>query len=419
MKLSVVPYLAADAFSLLGNMVAGVVTPLLVLARTGDATAAGTVAAVTALPSLLAALLGGVVADRVDRRRLSIGADVASAASVAALPVVDAVFGLNLGWFVVLGLVGALFDVPGMTARETLFPAVAARAGMPLERLAGLKEALSALVLVIGPGAGALLVTLVDEASVLWVTAGCSALAALLTLAQPGDLSGEPAATARQGVLGELREGFAVLRRDSVIGGLTVLSLLFVLVMGPFQGLVIPVHLTAVGEPERFGVVVTAITLGSLLGNGLYAAVGQRISRWGWFLGCNLLTLAGLVWLTALPGFWWMLAAGFVTGAAAGPMQPLLSVLSVERVPDEARGRVMGLQNAGVLASMPLGLLGAGLLLEHWGVRDTGRLIAVALVVITVGTVCWPGLRRQLRQRPEPGAGEQSEAVEVGIADHR
>ncbi|MCP2262298.1 putative arabinose efflux permease, MFS family [Streptoalloteichus tenebrarius] len=420
MKPSVLLYLAADALSLLGNIVAGVVMPLLVLARTGDATAAGTVAAVTALPALVAAVLGGVVADRVDRRRLSIFADLASAASVAALPVVDAVFGLNLGWFVVLGLAGALFDVPGMTARETLWPAVAARAGMPLERLAGVKEGLSALVLVVGPGAGALLVAMVDEASVLWVTAACSALAALFTAAQPKDLSGERPSPTPGGVLADLREGFDVLRRDAVIGGLTLLSLLFVLVLAPFQELVLPVHLTRTGAPEQFGLVVLAMTLGTLLGNGVYAALGARISRWGWFVGCNVLTVAGLVWLTTLPSLWWLLAAGFLTGAAAGPMQPLLSVLSVERVPDAARGRVMGLQNAGVLAASPIGLLAAGLLIERYGVRPTGTLIAGGLVLITVATLCWPALRRQLRERPEAApSAPDADAREVAVADDR
>jgi len=120
----VIRYLLADALSLFGNAVAAVALPWLVLVRTGDAAAAGVIAAAAALPILLAAVVGGWVVDRFGRRRISVGADLASAAAIAALPLVDAWTGLTLAWFIALGIAGALFDVPGMTAREALAPDV-------------------------------------------------------------------------------------------------------------------------------------------------------------------------------------------------------------------------------------------------------------------------------------------------------
>ena len=92
-------YLLSCALSLLGNSVAGVVLPLVLLATTGDALAAGTLALICAAPQFLIGLVGGALIDRFNRRNVSIVSDMLSAASVALLPVVDMIWGLSFGWF--------------------------------------------------------------------------------------------------------------------------------------------------------------------------------------------------------------------------------------------------------------------------------------------------------------------------------
>ena len=88
------------------------VLPLVLLAKTGDALAAGTLAIVRALPQILAGLLGGALLDRFNRRDLSVLSDLVSAASIAALPLIDATVGLSFGWFVACGIVGAIATFP-------------------------------------------------------------------------------------------------------------------------------------------------------------------------------------------------------------------------------------------------------------------------------------------------------------------
>ncbi|MDN6198770.1 hypothetical protein [Corynebacterium flavescens] len=83
----------AYSLSLLGNGVASVLFPLLVLAKTGDILAAGVIASATAAVSALVGVLAGVVIDRVNRRTVSIVSDILSAASIAALPLVDHLWG--------------------------------------------------------------------------------------------------------------------------------------------------------------------------------------------------------------------------------------------------------------------------------------------------------------------------------------
>jgi MFS family permease len=90
-------FVAAEALSLFGNAAISIVLPWLVLSRTGDPSIAGLVAAVAAVPSVLATLVGGWLIDHVGQRRMSVIADIGSAVSVAGLAIVDWAFGLDIG----------------------------------------------------------------------------------------------------------------------------------------------------------------------------------------------------------------------------------------------------------------------------------------------------------------------------------
>ena len=84
-------FLASNALSLLGNSIAAVALPLILLATTGDALAAGTLTLICAVPQVMFGVLGGAVLDRFNRRDVSIASDIISALSVALLPVVAGV----------------------------------------------------------------------------------------------------------------------------------------------------------------------------------------------------------------------------------------------------------------------------------------------------------------------------------------
>jgi MFS family permease len=392
-------YLLAGALSLLGNAVAAIALPWLILVRTGDAATAGLVAAASAAPMLVAALAGGALVDRFGRRRTSVVADVASAACVAALPLVDAAWGLTVTAFVVLGVAGALADVPGLTAREALGPDVAAAAGVPLERLTGLREGVNGVVLVIGPAVAGGLLVLLDPVAVLWVTAATSLAAALVTATLPVGVGAGPEGPARR----DLTAGWRVLRADRVLGVITLISTAGLLALGPLQGLLLPVHLVGQGSPGVFGLVVTALAIGGITGGVLYATLGARVRRRPVFVLGQLATAAGVVGMALLPPDPLLLGAALLAGLGSAPVGALVSVLVADRVPDEVRGRVLGLQNAAALGAVPVGLLGAGLLVEAIGLRPTGMLVAGVWLAATVAALAAPALRR----------------LEVTGADHR
>lgn len=104
--------------------------------------------------------------------------DLISALSVALLPVVDDIWGLSFAWFIALGLLGAVGDVPGMTARDALLPEVCEREGVDLQRFVGASQSMGSLITIAGPAAAALLIGLMPDVDALWVTAACSCAAA-------------------------------------------------------------------------------------------------------------------------------------------------------------------------------------------------------------------------------------------------
>ncbi|MEU4425784.1 MFS transporter [Actinoplanes sp. NPDC024001] len=395
-------YLTSYVLSLLGNSVAGVVLPLLVLQTTGSVLATGAVAVASALPAAVAGLVMGVVIDRINRRTASVLTDVISALSIAALPLVDATVGLALGWFVLFAVIGSFGDVPGLTAREAMIPGVTRAGRMSAERLLGLREALGAVVMLIGPAAGAALISAFDGVTVLWVTAATSAAAAAVTMLIPREV-GAIAATGAGPQRVVLRDGWHTLVRSPFLLTTTLLSVGLVAVLAGFQALVLPVYFTLQQRPEMLGLVLSALAVGLLAGGGIYAAAGGRGRRRTWFLAGLLITIAGFGAMAALAGPWLVLGAAAVVGLGNGLCGSLMGVLMIERIPDAMRGRVMGLQNSILTLAPALGMGAAALLVEQSGAR-TGAIV-LAAVWLAVGVVAMLARAlRDLEPRPAPEA---------------
>ena len=120
-----------------GNGISIVAFPWLVLQRNGSAIEASVVAMAGTLPLLAATLIAGAAVDYLGRRRVSMISDTLSALSVAAVPVLALTFGvdvINVAVLAALAALGAFFDPAGMTARETMLPEAAGRAGWTLDQ---------------------------------------------------------------------------------------------------------------------------------------------------------------------------------------------------------------------------------------------------------------------------------------------
>jgi len=413
-------YLASYTLSLLGNSIAAVVFPLIVLQLTGSLLSTGILVATTALPAFLAGLFAGVVIDRVNRRTSSVVADLISAASIAALPVVDLITGLDLGWFILFGILGAFGDVPGMTAREAMLPAILRHSTLTAERLIGIRESLAALVIIVGPAAAGTLMVLFEGSTVLWITAATSLAAALLTLLIPRGVGallpspqqGHPDAPAVLSVWAQLMAGWQVLfRSNRTLRAVTMLSLAMVAVLTALQGMLLPAHFAFIAQPGLLGFVLTAIAAGTIVGGGLYAVFGARGRRRSWFAVGLIGTVAGIGVVAVLPALPVLFGGAFLFGLSSGLFGSLIGVLMLEGIPEQMRGRIMGTQNSLMMLAAPLGMVVVALVGEQFGLRMAGTFAAAVWLVAAVLALIAPALRTL----EAPAA----EAVEGSLADEK
>ncbi|WP_119697530.1 MFS transporter [Microbacterium halotolerans] len=383
MRLLPVTYLSSYTLSALGNSIAAIVLPLLVLQTTGSALAAGTVAAATIVPAVLAGIFMGVVIDRINRRTSSVLTDLISALAMGALPLIDMITGLSVGWFVLFGIIGAIGDVPGITAREALIPAVIRHSGVSAERMTGTREALGAVAILVGPAAAGFMLTAWDGTTALWVTAGTSLAAALLTMLIPHQVGTLEETTTANGapvrrVWGQLREGWSEMIHNKFVLVTTILTTSAVIAIGGLQGIILPLYFTEIDRPGLLGLVMSAIAAGTLVGGGIYAVAGTRGSRRGWFVTGSLGSVLGLAIVASLMSVWILFLGAFVLGFSVGLFGALVGVLSIERIPEDKRGRVLGTQNTFVTAASPLGIFLAGAMTELLGLH-TALVILAAL----------------------------------------
>jgi MFS family permease len=162
-----------------GNGISLVAFPWLVLQRNGSAVEASIVAMAGTLPLLVATVLAGAAVDYLGRRRVAMIADGLSALSVAAVPALALAVGVqavNVAVLAGLAALGAFFDPAGMTARETMLPEAATRAGWTLDHANSVYEAVFNLAYIVGPGLGGLLIATLGGVDTMWVTAGAFVL---------------------------------------------------------------------------------------------------------------------------------------------------------------------------------------------------------------------------------------------------
>lgn len=396
-------YLTSFGASLMGNSITAVALPLLVLFTTGSPLGAGAVAIAAAVPSAIAGILMGSLIDQINRRTAAILSDVISAVALLVLPIVDLTVGLNLGWLIAVAVLNSFGDVPGITAREAMLPAIASASRMDPSRLIGLRESLAGVSLLIGPAIAGMLVASLEPVTVLWITSGTAALAAVLTLMIPARATLLPPdrhTTPRTEQTGSMLRGLVVLFRSSLLRSLVLLGATLAIVLAATQGMVIPVHFAFQGEPQFVGFVLSALAAGLLVGGGIFAAVGSRLSRRAWLTVGLMVVSVGVVTVGLLGPVWSIFAGAAIVGLGSGSMNAVVSVTFIENVDDAERGKVLGAQNALLTLVPALGIGGAAALIEMGSLRTATMILAALWVVVAALAQLNPRLRRLGQGQP-------------------
>ncbi|HEY5134418.1 MAG TPA: MFS transporter [Candidatus Nanopelagicales bacterium] len=392
------PFVVLEATAVLSGTANGITMvafPWLVLQTTGDARATATIAAVTALPLLASMLFAGAVVDLLGRRAIAITSDLLSMLSVVLVPVLAATVGLGFGLLLLVAALGAVFDPAGLTARETMLPAASRSAGLSLERANGIHETSYSVAFLVGPGLGGVLIGLVGTTATFWATAAAFAMSAALMAFTRMPASGRPSRSAYpQGIWSSTRTGLAFLWDDKVLRTVAMLTALLVGVWLPVEGVVLPVLFSSVDQPEHLGFLITAMSLGGVIGALGYTVLGPRQRRRPSFVVALVGCAVPVVAMAFLPPYPVLLLLGVVSGAFFGAVNPITNLTMQNRTPEALRGRVVGVMGSAAYAAGPIGYLVAGPLVEAWGAQAVFALLAVLLLVASVATAFLPTLHR-------------------------
>ena len=183
----------------------------------------------------------------------------------------------------------------------------------------------------------------------------------------------------RAGAKGEGgRRPFTILRSSMLI------SFGVVMVMGSFQGLVLPVHFTAANSPELLGYVLSAMSAGMLASSLGYAALAHKLRRRTWYILSLTGMALGILGLGLLPSLPLLIASALMLGLSAGPISALLGFFIFDRIPAENRGSALGTQNSLTLAAAPVAVFATSLVVEGAGVSVAALALAGCWMLITV-----------------------------------
>ena len=403
--------LFATLMATAGTGISIIAFPWLALQHRDSAKDASIVAAAMTLPLVLSTLVAGTAVDFFGRRRISLVSDSLSGTAVAAVPLTAWYFGadaINLVELAVLAFLAAGFDPAGTTARQSMLPEAAARAGWSLDRTNSSYEAILNLAYVVGPGIGGLMIATLGGINTMWVTAGLFGLSFLAIGLMRLEGTGKPQhATRPGGLVSGVAEGLRFVWNLRVLRTLGLIDLVVTALYLPMESVLFPKYFTDRHQPAQLGWALMALGIGGVAGALGYAVLSNHMRRRTAVLTATLTFGAATAGIAFLPPLPVILVLCAVTGLVYGPIQPIYNYVMQTRAPHHLRGRVVGVMTGLTYAAGPLGLLVAGPLTDAAGLHVTFLALAVPILVVGLIACGLPSLR-ELDRAPEfaddPGA---------------
>jgi MFS family permease len=374
----------ASTTSALGSGVATVAAPLFVATRTTDPVVISGAFAISWLPWLLFALPGGVLVDRVDRRKLMIVLDVFRVLAVGLLAVAMAMNLANVGLlYVVLFLINS-GEIVFRSASQAMVPAVAPSAR--LERANGWLFGGTQLMqgMVAGPLGAFLFV--VAACLPFFLNAATYAISALMLALIGGSYRMAKTRESRS-FHGEIAEGFRWLMSQRLLRTMAILIGLLNLTLTAATAMLVllakeRLHLGAVGYGLLFTAVAAGGVLGSLAGDHL---IRRLTPTWTVRIGLLIETATHLV-LTAVPNSWVVGAVMFAFGVHGSLWGIVASTLRQRLTPSNMLGRVGSTGLFIAAGGNCVGAMLGGVLASAYGITAPYWLGFVVAVIVTATT---------------------------------
>jgi MFS family permease len=312
----------------------------------------GLVGLVRAVPVLLLSGIAGTLADRIERRKILLIAQVVMGSSALLLGALAQTGKAQIWEVMVIAAIssaGAAFDAP---TRQSLVPLIVGK--RDLMNAIGLNSAAFNGPAILGPALAGILVATVGVVPCFYLNS-VSYVAVLVALWMMSPRP-PPAPERRRGFRADMLAGLRYVRASGPVLGILVLSTVVAVVARPYIQL-LPAFAKSVigGGPAAFGVLGSAAGAGALAGSITTAFIGIRRGRGAVLLGCGAASGAALAAFAAAKTLVLAALALVVLGGTIMLFMGMANTLLQTYTPIEMRGRVMSLYTMTFLGLMPLG----------------------------------------------------------------
>ena len=338
---------------------------------TGSTLAIGVTMIAISLPQLLFGPIGGVFADRVDRRRLMIASDLVR--SILVLPCILVQEPSQIWIFAVAGFLQSAVSQFFNPTKSAIIPQLVSRD--ELLSANALSQTTQVAAMLFGPALAGFVIGfwgsrpafIVDSLSFLLSAVFISRIhpTPLPDAAGQQDLG-----SAQRNFLREMRDGFRQVAESSTVSGLVAMMTVIMLGIGAINVLWVPFLDREFGVgPEGLGIVDSVQGVGMLIGSVFVGNLAARF-RYSRLLAVSIIFIGLCMAATGLaPSFLAVLAITLFLGLSIPPAESALMTLLQLSVPAELLGRVNGTMSAISSFAYILSMAGAAALAEWMGLR--------------------------------------------------
>jgi len=379
-----------SAISLLGDQFYLVALPWVILQLTGSALAMGTIMMLAAVPRAVLMLFGGVVSDRFSPRRILISTSCARTVFVAAISVLVWFHVLAIWHLYLLAFAFGTADAFATPAASTYLPFLVKKDQLVAAN--SLLQSTAQLTTISAPAPAGLVVKAFGAAWAFTADA-ISFLAIIAALWKLPDPPPQALVAKRPNMWRSIMEGFGHVYKDLPLRSLTLLvAVMNFCISGPMNVGLAYLTKQKFGSPAAFGVAMSALAAGGLLGS-LLAGIWKPRCR-GVLMLSVCVVLAFCIGSIGLVHVLWALAGVLLLmGMSAAVANIHIISWIQQRIEPAIMGRVMSVLMFFSLGLMPLSLAITGFALQ-WSLVGTFLIAGSALFLVTITGALQPSVRQ-------------------------
>ncbi|KGX89692.1 MFS transporter [Pontibacillus marinus] len=389
---------AADSTSVFGSAIYTLTLTLLAINYSESALAAGSVLFVSTFPYLFLGVLGGVIVDRVDRKKLMLICDIARSALVLSVPLYQLVFNhLPIVYIMIVGFLVTCFRAFFFPANQASVP-ILIKDKDELTKVNSYINSTNNLSVVLGPSLGGAALIFTDNVPVLlYVTSATFLISAIciffINFPESVAANHQEENQNKSTILQDAYSGIKYIFRGDIFVTIMIIAFTVQLIIGDgIVQLVFPNLIESLNfdKEQYFGYLLSTIALSASICSLIMGKLNiQNPDRWifsGYFLrgGCYLLLMISLSY-----GWYLVIFSGILLGLSFAISGPTLTTILQARTPDDLMGKVMAVRSTIGNITDSVSYVFIGGLISLTGLGSTLSISAGLTLVATLGLLLW------------------------------